>query len=34
MMYTTAFEVDDKVFINRFLRDQLKMDLKNESEEY
>jgi hypothetical protein len=34
MEFTTAFEMDEKVFINKFLRDQLIMEFKNGSEEY
>jgi hypothetical protein len=33
MEFTTAFEVDDKIFINKFLRDQLMIEFKNEYEE-
>lgn len=28
-LYASIFEVDDKVFINKFLRDQLKMEFYN-----
>jgi hypothetical protein len=32
-LFTTIFEGDDKVFINKFLRDQLRMEFYNESDE-